>query len=474
MNALRRVLALSRAVTALLPLVLVSDCGTDAPTAPVLRGAEAAAVGGPDPTVRSTVPSASPRDTSIAVQVLGSGFDAGTRVVWGLRGDTTAATTKVHVNSTSFVNPHELIAEITIDADAALDRYDVLAVTSKGKKGIGIELFAVTVNMTALPNLSEQEAGGANAINDAGTVVGSSWANDHPYAVRWRKRGRIWSVEKLPANANDGLASTANDIAADGTIVGHRFRLNTDDQRPRATVWPVSGGVVDVGPGVALGVNSQGAIVGSRSESNSGPQGIRAVVWTRTSARSWAPGQLLPQLPDGQASEALGINPAGNVIAGHAWDFEDAEHAVKWVLIGGQWQGPIRLDEFGESAATLVNASGDIAGGGFPCGVRGQCQYQAMFWPARGPRIDLGMLGVFLSVNTPLGLSNSGEVVGLAFTPDFEWYPYLWRPAAGTVVNLGRLIGDDISLATDINGRHQAVGWSGGPQGSHAIIWTPR
>ena len=472
MNALRRVLVLSR-VAALLPLVLVSDCDTDAPTAPVLRGAEAAAIGGPDPAVRSTVPSASPRDTSIAVQVLGSGFDRGTQAVWGLHGDTTVATTKVHVGSTTFVSPHELIAEITIDADATLDRYDVLAVTSKGKKGIGIELFAVTINMTALPSLSDQGAG-ATAINDAGTVAGAAWANDRPYAVRWTKRGRIWAIEKLPANTNDGLVAVPWDIAQDGTIVGVRFRLNVEDQAPRATVWPISGGIVDLGPGSALGANAEGTIVGSRFEPNSGPQGIQAVVWTRTAGRTWAPGQLLPRLPNGHATEALGVNPAGTVIAGDAWDSDDVEYAVKWTLVGGQWRGPIRLDPVGETFATLVNASGDIAGGGFPCGDRGACQVQAMFWPARGARVDVGTLGVFLSVNTPIGLSNSGEVVGLAFTPEFAEYAYLWRPTSASIVNLGHLIGDESSIATDINGHHQVVGNSSGPGGAHAIVWTPR
>jgi uncharacterized membrane protein len=318
------------------------------------------------------------------------------------------------------------------------------------------------------------QGGGASAVNDAGVVAGSSYVNDQPYAVRWKKRGRIWVIEKLPANTNDSLVATATDIAEDGTIVGIRFRLNSEDQGSRATVWPVSGGIVDLGRGVALGVNAQGTIVGSRFEDNSGLLGIQAVVWARTSGRTWAPGQLLPRLPNGHSTEALGVNPAGTIIAGNAWDSEDIEYAVKWLLVGGQWQGPVRLDPVGETFATLINASGDIAGGGFPCGNRDVCQSQAILWPSHGARLDLGPLGVYLSVNTPIGLSNSGEVVGLALTPEFQWYAYYWRPVAGTVVDLGHLIGDENSIATDINGHHQAVGSSFGPQGSHAIVWTPR
>jgi len=463
----------SGAVAAFLPLLLLSACAVEEPTAPVIRGPSAGVGGGPDVSVRATTPAASPRDTTISVQVLGSGFDHGTRAVWALHGDTSTATTKVHVASTTFVTPHELIAEVTIDADAPLDHYDVMALTTNGKKGIGIELFEVTVNMTVLPGLGG-EGDGAIAINNSGTVVGTAWTGDRLYAVRWKKHGRVWAIEKLPANFNDSRALIPWDLADDGTVVGVRILLKAEDQLPRATIWPASGGVVDLGAGSAVAVNPQGTAVGSRFEPNSGPQGIQAVVWARTSGRTWAPGRLLPRLPNGHATEGLGINPAGNVISGNAWDADDVEYAVKWTLVRGEWQGPIRLDPVGESFASLVNASGDVAGGGFPCGNREGCNAQAMFWPAHGARLDLGTLGVFLSVNVPIGLSDRGEVVGWAWTPEFEQYAYFWKPRSGTVVDLGHLLGDDGSFAYDINNRHQVVGASSGPSGSHAIIWTPR
>jgi hypothetical protein len=52
---------------------------------------------------------------------------------------------KVRTNSTTFVNPKKLIANITIAPDAIPDRYDVTVTTSKGKRGIGIERFEVTL-----------------------------------------------------------------------------------------------------------------------------------------------------------------------------------------------------------------------------------------------------------------------------------------------------------------------------------------
>ena len=76
--------------------------------------------------------------------MLGSGFSQGTRAIWAIKGDTTFAVTKVKTNSTTFVSSTELVANITISADASLSLYDVVALTATGKKGIGIECFTVT------------------------------------------------------------------------------------------------------------------------------------------------------------------------------------------------------------------------------------------------------------------------------------------------------------------------------------------
>ncbi|MEO8090393.1 MAG: hypothetical protein ABI703_08860 [Gemmatimonadales bacterium] len=476
MTALQLLRVLPRAAVALLPLLLVSNCDTDTPTAPQLGGPEAAA-GGPGPTVRSTVPSASPRDTSISVLVQGSGFDHGSRAVWALKGDTTVATTKVHVTSTTFVTSRELIADITIDADASLDLYDVQVLASNGKKGIGIELFEVTQNITTLPTLAGV-GDGAIAINDAGTIVGFAVdETEHFYAVQWKKRGRVWAIEKLAGVTNDTKHSAAYDISENGTVVGVRFNIRVDDgdQDGHAAVWPVNGGLVDLGPGGALGISANETVVGSRFDyNNSGPFNNQAVVWTRISGRVWDRGQLLPRLPNGHGTVAQAISPAGNIVVGFAADAEDIQHAVKWRLVGGRWRNPILLDGgIGSVQANSVNASGDVAGAGFPCGEFGGCSPQTMFWPATGGRLDLGSLGVFLSV-TIAGLSDAGEVVGIGSTEDFRQFAFLWRPRSGTVADLGTLLGEEGSEARDINNRKQVVGASFGARGTHAVLWRVR
>ena len=127
----------------ILSLLVLAGCVAESPTPPADQSPSFAKGGGKGPTVKSTDPDSGLQNTTLDVRVLGSGFDNGTRAVWGLAGDTTFATTRVTTNSTRFVSSGELIANITIAADAPVALFDVVVITLAGKKGIGIEKFAV-------------------------------------------------------------------------------------------------------------------------------------------------------------------------------------------------------------------------------------------------------------------------------------------------------------------------------------------
>jgi hypothetical protein len=103
-------------------------------TAPALARA------GASPTVSSTNPSASVRDTTLVVQVLGSGSDDGSQVQLLLNGvpDLEMTTDKV-----TFVSSSRLDATITIAVDAVPAFRDVAVTTVGGKKGIGTQKFQV-------------------------------------------------------------------------------------------------------------------------------------------------------------------------------------------------------------------------------------------------------------------------------------------------------------------------------------------
>lgn len=126
----------------ILSLLVLFGCATEVPTSPPV-GFNAAKGGATGPTVRAADPDSGLVNTTLDVRVLGSGFDIGSSAIWALAGDTAFATTKVKTNSTRFVSSRELVANITIAPDAPLALFDIVVKTAGGKKGIGIELFAV-------------------------------------------------------------------------------------------------------------------------------------------------------------------------------------------------------------------------------------------------------------------------------------------------------------------------------------------
>jgi hypothetical protein len=127
-------------------LLALWGCSDDPATSPTVTVVSAARAAAGDPTVKSTVPDSAPPNVTLDVRVLGSGYDAGSRATWALKGDTAFATTKIRTNSTRYVSSRELVANITIAADARQELYDVMVMVGGGKNGVGIELFAVSSN----------------------------------------------------------------------------------------------------------------------------------------------------------------------------------------------------------------------------------------------------------------------------------------------------------------------------------------
>lgn len=130
MPPLSRRLALSMAA-------LAWACGDAGPYGP--RGAAISAAAD-KPAVEAADPSTAPQDTTLDVHVLGSSFEPGSEVRFLLN---RAYTGKVVTNHVEYVTGSDLIANITIAADADVASYDIEVQSGKGKKGIGLELFAV-------------------------------------------------------------------------------------------------------------------------------------------------------------------------------------------------------------------------------------------------------------------------------------------------------------------------------------------
>lgn len=137
-----------RTLVVFLPMVVAVACG-DNPAAPELAMAKGSGGGAnsTEPKVTAADPSFGRRGQRLEVRVIGTGFD-GTAVASFERNG--APDPKITVNSTTFVSSSEVLADITIAADADTAFYDVaVEVTLSGggrKKGVGVELFEVNLS----------------------------------------------------------------------------------------------------------------------------------------------------------------------------------------------------------------------------------------------------------------------------------------------------------------------------------------
>lgn len=440
-------------------------CTDDPPTAPAAPTvAFANASGGPSPKVSSTDPSSGPRSSTLFVRVLGSGFTQGTRAIWALKGDTTYAVTKVKTNSTSFVSSGELVANITIQSDASLSLYDVVALTTDGKKGIGIECFTVTImaitdlgtlggtesdtyslntpsagNRLLIVGKSQDKAGTEHAaywyvdlatgarqagalpaptgdvrswaagVNQSGAIVGASAATVGGNSVPVLWASGSWSPTFL--NMNGGTYGSTTRINGAGQILGQIGGLSV----AYVALWEGTTLTALDGFGgnnsQAFGMSSAGVVVGMSRYPGGGPGSDRAFIWT-------TPGPMI-QLPDAgyTSSWALAINDAG-VIVGSVWSSITGNRAVRWLppaTVGGVYT----MEEFGlvNSRAWDINNAGEIVG-----------QYQtgsyihAFYW-INGRTKDLPDL---VHNSGARAINENGEVVGWSRLPNNYLHAVLW------------------------------------------------
>jgi hypothetical protein len=157
----RRSLSLAFAVLVASTLACTEKPNSAAILAPDTHLASVTSTG---PTVTSTFPFGAARGTTLDVQINGSGFDASSRASFELHG---VIDPRVRVNSTRYVKSTQVVANLTIAADATVSLYDVGVALASGKKGIGTEQFEIALKAEVLLGVSAQD------VNSSGDVAGN-------------------------------------------------------------------------------------------------------------------------------------------------------------------------------------------------------------------------------------------------------------------------------------------------------------
>jgi uncharacterized membrane protein len=365
---------------------LLAACGE--PTTVPEDGGPSLGKVAPGPTVTSTTPAEAPQAVTLDVHVIGTGFDPGSKADFQRNG---VPDPKVHVNGTSYLSSRELVANVTIAADAQTVSYDVAVTTAKGKKGIGTELFLVTIPLEQLM----APAGGStvNDVSPSGIMVGTINTTCYPGGAPavWNQSGQLSPLPALPGTCG----GVPRGINASGVAVGSAY---TGSSSAGSVRWTPSGAgyvaeqvpyLPDGSSPGAWSINDQGWISagnvaaiwipGSGWQLLAKPGGATSCVATFVSNTgqavanctiagvvkvvSWAsPGaapSVLPMPPGATGAYARGINSSGMIVA-HTTG--SPNRAVKWTPAGTTWAVQT-LADFGLGAGALgMNEAGYVVG----------------------------------------------------------------------------------------------------------------
>ena len=445
--------------------VVAASCVSDPVAAPreLDRAASLKAKALAGLSVTSTNPPFADVGTTVDVHVFGSGFSNGAQVTWLLHGVANSA--KVRTNSTTFVSSSELIANITVSADADLAFWDVQVALIGGKNGVGSELHEITSARilgsgsvsgdSYVYGMTDQQqvagyftggAGGAFVYDDALGMVnlglGQAWGidpiggivlgrNGGFIATAWeRQPDNSWVAVSLPVSATSTGGNAAGASRADdGTLIVAGWETvptgkRSDPATNRPVVWRRSSGGWSVP--TYFTVPSGASTAGGRDVNHLG-QLVASVDGLTNLGAVWDD-PAVPVRLDG-APEA--INESGTLIVG----VRNSSPVYWWRNAAGAWEPTgVALPTIAGVGCTSGRARGVNAAGiivGMSCNASGKSQ--ATEW-----KLDLSGSTPTL-IGQPVALPGLGlkktsatEVSGAAAVT--ESAPYV---ASGTVLYNG-------------------------------------
>jgi probable HAF family extracellular repeat protein len=282
--------------------------------------------------------------TTVNVHVFGSGFGAGAQATWLLHG--VADPTHIRTNSTTVVSSTELIANITISADAQLAFWDV-QVALGGKNGVGSECFEVT----SAQILGSGTLGGSavvNGMNDKLQVVGYSTGPTNPAFVYDDAVGMV-NLGGGQAVGIDPLGTIV--LGRDANFFAEAWVRQPNGSWVAESMTRLSGSIGGNAQGAARAADGTLLVVGydagSSGMKKSDQPVNRPVIWTRTGTTWSAP--LVLTLPAGAVKGgARNVNGRGQIVG--RIDASDS---------GAVWDTPttpVRLD----GLPVAINAAGTL------------------------------------------------------------------------------------------------------------------
>lgn len=334
--------------------------------------------------------------------------------------------------------------------------------------------------------------GRATAINDAGTVVGTSGGDagtdGASFAFAWSSSA---GLQLLTGYADSPAGATA--VSATGIVVGYHGM--------RAFEWTPAGGLVDLGRGIARAVNAGGLVVGDdlmhptawmptgetvdlfEGSADTGTAldvngegrvvGLGHADYASSYVFTWTPEGGLTRIVDAATYwVTVKVNDAGLVAGTYTVPPYSSQHGFVWTQAGGLTDLG-ELVPFGGSVVADVNAHGAVVGYGFGGPTVPPAQH-AFLWTRERGLTDLGTLGGKRSFAT--AIADDGTVVGYSQTAgSVVFHAFVWMPGTG-MLDLGFPGEESQSLAVNASG--WVVGYSGasnmgGPTG-HAMLWRPR
>lgn len=313
--------------------------------------------------------------------------------------------------------------------------------------------------ITDLGTLGTGSTSVANAVNNAGVVVGYSdvTPNGTQHAFKWS--GGAMTDLGTEAGGGNSRANAVNDA---GQVAGTADRMPGGYGYP--VRWSAAGVIQDLGGpitnrlGVGNAIDPAGRVAGGQRPADS-EDGPLAILYDQAGN----PTEL--GTPPDSLNAAAGVNAQDEVVGSPAFTWHAGTLTMLPQLPGG-----------GGAAATAVNVSGQVVGAVAVPGPAGGLD--AALWQKNGALTDLGTVDA-IQYNQANAINAAGQIVGTA-DPKCQpcAAPLAWlRQPGGPLSTLNSLLpaasGWNLQQANGINDRGQIVG-AGLHNGSlHAFLLSP-